>query len=248
MLKADYYEIFDATHELLARLRRFASGDMTHEALGAWARAAWRPEHGQAGPLAGNPRATALLLDAFNAEDRHDPRDADSPRIFRPRDATEALRWFHAAPLEGEPAVIGHFWLDFDRVARQVERPTRRSVVDGIGWHEDLRFASPGTGRRFSLARCLPQRGPRVTASTESGGDPADVLADFAETTGCDDAELEHRAAPFDVPLPRWALHRQDDNGNEFVVSTHASRVRACSERDRFAARMHKQLYWVSRG
>lgn len=44
-----------------------------------------------------------------------------------------------------------------------------------------------------------------------------------------------------------WSVHRQDDNGNRFLVESHLSRAEA----DRMAAALeshgHKQLYWVER-
>lgn len=50
-----------------------------------------------------------------------------------------------------------------------------------------------------------------------------------------------------DVGDTEWEVHRQDDNGNQFVVETGLSR----DEADRLAAllesRAHKQLYWVKR-
>jgi len=43
----------------------------------------------------------------------------------------------------------------------------------------------------------------------------------------------------------RWRVMRQDDNGNEFLVGTHATRERAEEEAARLEARGHKQTYWV---
>ena len=43
----------------------------------------------------------------------------------------------------------------------------------------------------------------------------------------------------------RYALHRLDDNGNEFVVKRCASRSEAGALRDEFEARGHKQTYWI---
>ena len=49
------------------------------------------------------------------------------------------------------------------------------------------------------------------------------------------------------VPDPRgsWAVHRQDDNGNRFVVQTGLSREEAEQRVAKFEARGHKQLYWA---
>ena len=42
-----------------------------------------------------------------------------------------------------------------------------------------------------------------------------------------------------------WAVHRQDDHGNRFVVETGLSRADAERLAELFQARGHKQLYWA---
>jgi hypothetical protein len=42
-----------------------------------------------------------------------------------------------------------------------------------------------------------------------------------------------------------WAVHRQDDNGNHFVVRTGLSRREAEQRAAVLEARGHKQVYWV---
>jgi len=42
-----------------------------------------------------------------------------------------------------------------------------------------------------------------------------------------------------------WAVHRQDDNGNRFVVETGLSRQEAERLVAMYEERGHKQLYWV---
>ncbi|GAA3735519.1 hypothetical protein [Micromonospora maritima] len=44
-----------------------------------------------------------------------------------------------------------------------------------------------------------------------------------------------------------WTVWRQDDNGNRYEVSRHASRAEADSTAARMEARGHKQTYWVAR-
>jgi hypothetical protein len=44
-----------------------------------------------------------------------------------------------------------------------------------------------------------------------------------------------------------WSVHRQDDNGNRFIVSTglgHEEAIRLAAELE---SRGHKQFYWVER-
>jgi phage replication-related protein YjqB (UPF0714/DUF867 family) len=42
-----------------------------------------------------------------------------------------------------------------------------------------------------------------------------------------------------------WAVHRQDDNGNRFVVCGGLDREEADRLASELEARGHKQLYWV---
>jgi len=43
----------------------------------------------------------------------------------------------------------------------------------------------------------------------------------------------------------KWAVHRQDDNGNRFVVLEHLSHAGAVRLVAHFEARGHKQMYWA---
>ena len=46
----------------------------------------------------------------------------------------------------------------------------------------------------------------------------------------------------------RWVLWRLDDNGNRFAMAEFDSRERAEAAAREYAARGHKQAYWVERG
>jgi hypothetical protein len=47
-------------------------------------------------------------------------------------------------------------------------------------------------------------------------------------------------------PAPCFVVWRQDDNGNEFVVATVASRREAELLVREYEARAHKQVYWIA--
>jgi hypothetical protein len=51
--------------------------------------------------------------------------------------------------------------------------------------------------------------------------------------------------APCPPPEETWAVHRQDDNGNRFVVQTGLSREAAERLVAELEARGHKQVYWT---
>ena len=42
-----------------------------------------------------------------------------------------------------------------------------------------------------------------------------------------------------------WLLLRQDDNGNVFVVAEYPSEASAREQARGYAARAHKQIYWI---
>jgi hypothetical protein len=46
-------------------------------------------------------------------------------------------------------------------------------------------------------------------------------------------------------PDTKWTVHRQDDNGNHFIVETGLSREEAERLVLMYEARGHKQLYWA---
>lgn len=53
---------------------------------------------------------------------------------------------------------------------------------------------------------------------------------------------------PDTQPAPTWTVHRQDDNGNRFIVETGLSREDAERLVDLFERRGHKQTYWAEAG
>jgi hypothetical protein len=50
---------------------------------------------------------------------------------------------------------------------------------------------------------------------------------------------------PHDDPAGSWTVHRQDDNGNRFVVESGLIREEAERLVREFEGRGHKQLYWM---
>lgn len=48
-----------------------------------------------------------------------------------------------------------------------------------------------------------------------------------------------------DAAAPRFALYRQDDNGNRIEMARFFTQREAEHQRDVFEARGHKQFYWV---
>jgi hypothetical protein len=62
-----------------------------------------------------------------------------------------------------------------------------------------------------------------------------------------DGRKIEITAAESSEPLePRWAVWRQDDLGNPFLISAGHARSEAEQLCREFEARGHKQIYWIS--
>jgi len=52
-------------------------------------------------------------------------------------------------------------------------------------------------------------------------------------------------AVESDSPSMTWAVHRQDDNGNRFVVKTGLNEEEAKALVALLEGRRHKQMYWA---
>ena len=50
-----------------------------------------------------------------------------------------------------------------------------------------------------------------------------------------------------DRPVDTWAVHRQDDNGNRFIVEKGLSLETAEALVLEFESHGHKQTYWIER-
>ncbi|WAS99226.1 hypothetical protein [Nannocystis punicea] len=235
------------TEELIRRLRGFLDGRETHAALQQWAQSAWGGT--EEGPVAANRLATEALHDLWNADSRVPPRDLDSPHIFRPVDAAESLRRLRRGTLVGTFREVAGLKDPLREFAARLDLETERHVLDGLGWFEFLQFASPGTGRVFLLQR--PLEGPAAVhfptlVRAPAADEPQETVRDLFETLVIDDNDVAAFADEFDgLAMHRRALWRQDDNGNRAVVATFTGVRKAEAALQRYAASMHKQLYWL---
>lgn len=84
---------------------------------------------------------------------------------------------------------------------------------------------APGDQARYWVTDAGRRRAGRPIAATSGGESPMGV------------AERDRAGS--------WAVHRQDDHGNRFVVATGLDRGEAMRLASELEARGHKQRYWV---
>jgi hypothetical protein len=243
-----YFETRRLTIEMMARLEDFIAGRETNEGLEAWATSVWGKT--QEGPVHANRWSSSVLINLHNASARHHPRDATSPFILRAADAAAYLQRLRRGEFGGPGVLLGGIATSLEPFAEQFGLGTERHVVDGLGWFEQLQFASFGSGRTFALNRPLQHLEMHDSVATDivvaPGGSPGEVLRDLVEALAIDRSDFVWLADAFkDVVLPEHTLWRQDDNGNRVEIQKFTGRRKAEAELGRFEALPHKQMYWL---
>ena len=221
---------------LVDRTERLLAGELTRAEVRPWAELLWH-QHRHA-TVAGNGCADSLLTCLMHLG----PAGADA--LVRDRDLRDHLD----AVRRGEPRCgdeLGVLAGTVEQLATRLGREAVRTPIEGLGWFEQLRFASPATGRAFSALSPLSLDRRQVTTihtTAVADGDHAGVVSDLLDTLALDLDDLTP-----DVPtrLPRWRLVRQDDNGQVTTMATYTGHAKARAAQAAFEARGHKQLYAV---
>jgi hypothetical protein len=215
----------DRTLEMVRRVEAFLEGKSTREELYVWAYSL-SPHDGRL-PFLGNPLAYDLYGCLWNL---------DSP-IVRRCDLEGHLRALREGDLS-EPKELTALTLSIEEVARRMRVGTLRFILDGLGWFEAARFASPATGRAFSAASSMERPLTVVRAQNPN----QETLSDLFDTLAIDTAETIGYTGP---PPPRWDLMRLDDNANSFLVASFTGYRKAKDELAKYEAKLHKQSYWL---
>lgn len=249
----EYFETFDTTIALAEKLEAFCNGNESAESaasLAAWARALWDSDGTQAGPLRTNSIAAGVLGDLYSGDDRENPDDPASGPMLRTVDAADYLRDLRQGITWLRPRPVASVAGPFSVWAARLRAEPIRTVLDGLGWFEFVRFASPGTGRCFvmgnALSRYAGEEPYQPTINTESTGDPLECLVDLVETLCIDASDLTWTADEFaNLPLPEWIVFRQDDNGVRATVGVFSGKRKAVAAMRTLEHGKHKQTYWV---
>jgi 2'-5' RNA ligase len=122
-------------------------------------------------------------------------------------------------------------------------------ALAGQGLHPESRPYAP----HVTLARCEPTVPASVvdeflSSHCEISVSPMTV-AQFglysSNLVGVGPVYRCERSFPLSAPQGSWTLHRQDDNGNRFVMQSGLSREEAERQVALFESRGHKQRYWA---
>ena len=226
-----------AVRDLINVLRALLEHRMTRPQAAAWA----AELRSSGGPTFDS--ATALAV--FDALAWVDERDGDGQQV---RDVD-----LHAylAELRGGACFVGdrdplvRLRLDLDQLAERVGTKPTRWWCSGLGWFEELRFATLASERPFVATAAQGQR-EHVDVYKLARDPWRDALIDLFEHLVVDD----HDAIAFDpavnlAELPVWALWREDDNANRFEMERYRSYSKAELHERIYRERGHKQFYWV---
>jgi hypothetical protein len=240
-----YWTTLTRVELLIHRLQAFLSGGETHESLQAWAKALWIE---QESPVSGHAAATAILMNLWNAATREPPGDDSCPYILRRIDVDAYLYRLQRGDQKLPTHDLGCLHATPADIAARLGRETERYILDGIGWCDYLRFASPGSGRVFVLERPLRAVARGSWVYVDQAADPLDTARDLFEALTIDLADLDAFASRFIIDpaaLPRWTLWHQDDHGARRELASFTSRRKAEAALRRHESPPHKQFHWL---
>jgi hypothetical protein len=233
------------TLEMVALVERFLDGHATRVELCSWAHRIPKT-HGQY-PLVHNGAAYALHTCLWNLDEMGP--DGDDPLVRRV-DLVDHLRAVRSGEPRLDPDEIATLTLTPHAIAARTGTEVIRMVIEGLGWYEVVRFASPATGRCFVAAARMrdPARAQsevRTYRYPAAEDERSRVISDLLDALGID---LDETVQTSCSPACRWRLMRADDNGNTAVVATFTGYAKARAHLETYEKKAHKQTYWIDVG
>jgi hypothetical protein len=238
------FDVASLTLEMVARVERLLDGRATREQLCSWAHEVQKT-HGRV--FVHNAAADALHTCLWSLDETL--ANTDEPLVRRV-DLVDHLR----AVQSGEPKLdseeIAVLTLTLHEIAVRTSAQATRIALDGIGWFEVVRFASPATGRCFVAGARLqhpphPQSSVRTYRYPATEEERARVVSDLLDTLSIDMDEAVWSQCR---PARRWRLMRADDNGNTALVAELTGYAKARAQLAAYEERAHKQTYWIDAG
>jgi hypothetical protein len=236
------FEVASLTLEMAALVQRFLDGQATREELCSWAHTVQKVHEGSV--FVHNGAADALHPCLGNLDDKMPNTEEPVVRRVELVDHLHAVRCGEPRP---DPDEIATLTLTPHAIAARTEAQVIRVPVEGLGWLEAVRFASPATGRCFvAAARWRDSEHAGSVVHTyrypASEDERLRVLSDLLDTLGIDMDETLWSSCS---PLGRWRLMRADDNGNAAVVATFTGYAKARAQLETYEKKAHKQTYWL---
>ncbi len=221
---------------MAAQLRGLLAGTRTRDEVASWARELAAVAPPQLTPFR-NPTAACVFMGLSEIRD---------DEWIRPADLRAWLRWLE----EGETFVadtepLFSVNMALDEIAQRTDAAAIRQIIDGLGWYEILSFCAPASGRPIiaSARRGFPGRVLVYKQRTDAW---RDAVIDIFETLAIDERDTLDLHPTIDLEqLPQWSLWRADDFGNHVEIDRYHCYAKASALEQMFAARGHKQSYWV---
>ena len=239
------FDVASLTLEMVALVQRFLDGHATREELCSWAHQI-QNVHGHF-VFARNGAADALHTCLWNLDERMP--NTEEPLVRRV-DLIDHLTAVRSGEPRFDPDEIATLTLTTQAIAERTGTPVIRIAVEGLGWFEVARFASPATGRCF-VAFARLQDAPNAQSSIRThrypaaGEERAKVLSDLLDTLGIDMDETVWSECR---PSRRWRVMRAEDNGNTALVAEFTGYAKARAHLAIYEKKAHKQTYWIDAG
>jgi hypothetical protein len=172
--------------------------------------------------------------------------------LVRRADLIEHLRAARDGDMYFDEEDVARLTLTVAEMGARVHAEPTRFAIEGLGWFECVRFASPATGRPFIAdgkldAEPLSSHWRSCVRTVHFPDAPKErtaIIADLFDTLCIDTEETVSLSAD---PPARWELLRLDDNANTFHVAWFTGYAKARARLAQFEAGMHKQSYWLER-
>jgi hypothetical protein len=239
------FDVASVTSEMVALVEQFLDGQATRGQLCSWAHRVQKT-HGRS-VFMHNGAADALHTCLWNLDEMMP--NTDEPLVRR----VDLVDHLHAVRI-GEPRLdpdeIATLTLTPHEIAARTAMEVTRMAVEGLGWFEVVRFASPATGQCFvAFARLQRPAHARSSVRTyrypAADGERAKVMSDLLDTLGID---MEETAWSQCRPPRRWRVMRADDNGNTALVAEFTGYAKARAHLAVYEEKAHKQTYWIDAG
>jgi hypothetical protein len=228
---------------MTATIRALLDGKLSRADVESWTRTLWPEDSGQGNPFAWG--AAAVVFDSIWNIAKRAP---DGSELIREVDLRGYLGWLETGdPYVGEQVPLVYLAPGIDSLAAKTAGTTPiRLWIDGIGWHFEMRFAAPTTGRPFAaVTNAQGEEGPIAVHKRRE--DPwREALIDLFEALEIDERDTLWLRPDIDVDaLPTWSLWREDDNCNRFEMDRFHCYAKASAQQKMFEDRKHRQVYWV---